>query len=226
MTIRVVGDAEPRADAREEQRRGEQHDGQRVVVGPLDESARALGGTRRPAPRDGRPRVAASLYCGMANGDSGALGIRPRPGGDPRLERRLELGAKAPAVEVGELGLVARVGVHPLREQRDVDLRLPVRHVRRARRLDASGDRCALGLGLLAVPARRLVGRPCGRHRRHREQHGRRELEVAVEAALVASSVRTTTASAPGVARQRSLSFSDGARACPGSAATAPSRPV
>jgi len=42
-----------------------------------------------------------------------------------------------PAVERGELGFVERVGVHPLREQRDVDLGLPIRHVGRARRLDA-----------------------------------------------------------------------------------------
>ena len=35
---------QPGADAREEQRRGEEHDRERVVVGALDEVARALGG--------------------------------------------------------------------------------------------------------------------------------------------------------------------------------------
>jgi hypothetical protein len=120
--------------------------------------------------------VAASLYWGKANGDSGAPGLVRGLVATHAANGRLELGAKALAIEAGELGLVLRVGVHPLREQRNVDLGLPIRHVRSACRLDASGDRCALGPRLLAVPTRRLVGRPSGRHCGDRKQHGRREL--------------------------------------------------
>ena len=43
------------------------------------------------------------------------------------MDRRLELGSEAPEVEVGELLLIQGVGVDPLREGGDVDLRLSVR---------------------------------------------------------------------------------------------------
>ena len=147
--------------------------------------ARALGGSGGLDLEAVGGRVGRELVLRHGERRQRGAGVLPRPGGHPGVERRLELRAKALVVEGGELGLVARVGVDPLREQRDVDLPLPVGHVRRARRLDASGDRCALRPGLLAVPARRLIGRPGGGHRGHREQHGGHELEVAVEAGLL-----------------------------------------
>ena len=127
--------------------------------------------------------IAASLYWGIANGDSGALRFVRGLVATQASNAGLNSVAEAPAIEVGELGLVARVRVHPLREEGNVDLALPVRQVLGARRLDARGDRPARRLGLLAAPARRLIGGPRGRHGRHRQQHGRRQLEVAGEAA-------------------------------------------
>ena len=138
--------------------------------------------------------VAASLYWGIANGDSGAAGFFRGLVATQASERRLELGAKALAVEVGELGLVAGVGVHPLCEQRDDRSPSAVGEVSVGASTHASGDRGALGPRLLAVPARRLVRRPGGRDRRHASSTVASELEVALERSCFASSIRTDRA--------------------------------
>ena len=96
---------------------------------------------------------------------------------DPGVERRLELVAEARAVEGRQLGLVLGVGVDPLDERRDVDLRQGVRTVRGAGCVDPRLVHPTRGLGLLAVPARGLVAAPGCRDGREREQDHRADLD-------------------------------------------------
>ena len=79
-----------------------------------------------------------------------------RPRRDPRVERRLELVAEARAVEGLQLGLVLGVGVDPLDEGGDVDLRQGIRTVR-GPGLPRSGS-CSRGS--TSSPARRSSAWP------------------------------------------------------------------
>ena len=114
---------------------------------------------------------------GGGEGRQRRLRVLERPAGDPGLHRRLELRAEPLAVEVGQHGLVARVGVHPLGEGGDVDLGLAVGKVRPAGRLHPGGVGPAERLGLLAGPAAGLVAAPGDGQRGHRQQDGRGDLD-------------------------------------------------
>ncbi len=95
-----VAGAESRAEGGEEEGDREEHDCEHVAVGALDVTCDHAGCTRPPAARGASALAdAASLYCGIANGDSGASGFSTRLRREPGIEGRLELVPEALAVE-------------------------------------------------------------------------------------------------------------------------------
>ncbi len=162
-----------------------------LVLMPAKKSATAnsttakhvVGGSLHVHPRGLRRRVGGRLERRslLLRGDH-VLGHRERRrrrrwivervGTEPCLERRLELIAEALTVERSEAFVMVQVGVDPLHEQGDVDLRLRVREVRGLGGLHARRVRSAEGLRLLSGPAARLIAAPGGRDRGHREQDG------------------------------------------------------
>ena len=115
--------------------------------------------------------LAASRYCGNANGVGGAPAVWSGFVAIHALNAGLNSSRKRAPVEVDQLGLAAGIRVHPLHERRDVDLLLRVGQVRCASRLDPGLVDAARRLRLLAVPARCLIAAPRGRDGRDGEQN-------------------------------------------------------
>jgi hypothetical protein len=91
-------------------------------------SVRAFAPIPRLPPPGGRSaRARRELVLRHGERRQRRVRVLERPRRDPRIDRRLELRAKALEVEVGELRLLLGVRVDPRRERRDVDLRLRVR---------------------------------------------------------------------------------------------------
>src|SRR4029450_4355929 len=164
------------ADPCEEQRGGEEHDRQHVVVstlvgvlclvrecGSLD--LETVGLLRR------FQAVLRHRKWGL-----GRLRVPERFRCEPRRERRLKLASEASSVEVGELSVILLSSVNPLNERGDVDLHLSVRERRDAVFRDPVRVRLAVTLRLHAGPLPRLVGGPRGRNRRKGEEHRRNQL--------------------------------------------------
>jgi len=138
----------------------------------------SLGGRCQPVARHGERR-------------QGRVGVLERVGGDPGGHGRLELLAEPSAVELGQPGLVAGVGVDPLGEGGHVDLFLGVGQVRGPGRLQPGRVGPAEGDRLLAVPAAGLIPTPGGRDRGQGQNHGRDGLDPAGRGAVAASSPRS-----------------------------------
>ena len=134
--------------------------------------------TRRPR-RSGTFASLAGRHVVLPHGEwaLGRGGVVERVLRDPCLEGRGQPIAETLPIELGELGLVQRLSVDPLDEERDVDLGLSVRDVLRAGRLDAARGRLHLEFRLLRVPARGLIPGPSCRDRRQRKQHRREDID-------------------------------------------------
>ena len=166
-----------RAHSGEEEHGREEHDAEHVVRGTLHVGA-GFGGCRvRFQLELLRLRSSSELVLGHGERRQRRVGVLERSRGDPGVDGRLELRAEARKVEVGQLGLLLRVRVDPLRERRHVDLGLRVREIGRASGLDAWRAGAAERFGLLAVPAAGLVAAPRGGDRRQREEHGCGDLD-------------------------------------------------
>ena len=165
------------ADAGEEEGDGEQHHGEHIVAGPHDV---ATNDRRRDL---GLPVVLVGLRLGLGLvlGESKRrrrrIGVPQGVGGQPGVEGGLELLPEATLVETGQLGVVPGVGVDPLDEERDVDLRVGLGLALGSGGLDPDAVGLAGRGGLFTVSAGGLIAAPRGGHGRDGEEHGGSQLQ-------------------------------------------------
>src|ERR1044071_5858909 len=165
------------ADSRKEERGGEEHDREHVVVRTL---VRVLGPVREGGGLDletvGLLRRLQPILRHRKGGlRSARVSVRVRR--EPRRERRLELGPEACSIEVGQRRALLLSGVDPLNEGGNVNLHLSIRERRDAVFRDPVRSRLAVPLRLLAGPLPRLVGGPRSRNRRKGEEPRRDQFQ-------------------------------------------------